>query len=213
MSLPTYDELILPLLNLAAADGQEHAVGHLRKELAQQLKLTPKQLAKKLPSGRQVVFDNRVGWATTHLRKANLLESTRFGYVKITQQGQDVIAENPSIINASYLKQFEEYRQFTGRAIPVVTDQQSQGDTSITDKSTPDESIRAAYSVIEANLRDDLLDKMQQMDPSDFEWLVLQLLNTMGYGGSIKDVEGVPRGPDGGIDGLIKEALGMTRHF
>ena len=27
----------------------------------------------------------------------------------------------------------------------------------------------------------------------------------MGYGGSIKDVKGVPRGPDGGIDGTIKE--------
>ena len=27
----------------------------------------------------------------------------------------------------------------------------------------------------------------------------------MGYGGSLKDVEGVPRGPDGGIDGTIKE--------
>jgi len=27
----------------------------------------------------------------------------------------------------------------------------------------------------------------------------------MGYGGSLRDVEGVPRGPDGGIDGTIKE--------
>lgn len=205
MSLPTYDELTLPLLQLAAKDSQEYAVGSLRKQLVHQLQLTPEQLAKKLPSGRQAVFNNRVGWATTHLRKAKLLESTRFGYVKITQRGQDVIADNPSVINSSYLKRFEEYRNFTGRATPDDNDRQTTDDTSIKDKSTPDESIREGVSVIEANLRDDLIEKILTMDPSDFEWLVLQLLHAMGYGGSIKDVEGVPRGPDGGIDGLIKE--------
>jgi restriction system protein len=54
-------------------------------------------------------------------------------------------------------------------------------------------------------LRDELLDKVKQIAPASFEGLVLKLLHAMGYGGSLKDVEGVPRGPDGGIDGTIKE--------
>ncbi|MGD1866458.1 MAG: restriction endonuclease [Phormidesmis sp.] len=212
-SLPTYDELMLPLLQLAEEDGQEHSVSELRNRVAHTLQLTPEQRAIKLPSGRQATYDNRAGWATTHLRKAKLLESTRRGYVRITPRGRAVVADNPSAINDTYLLRFEEYQEFSDRATPASVEKQIvdiSGGTAIdissgATKSTPDERIREAYATIEANLRDDILDKAQKMDSSAFEWLVLQLLHAMGYGGSIEDVEGVPRGPDGGIDGLIKE--------
>lgn len=204
-SLPTYDELMLPLLKLAEENEQEHSVSELRDRVAEKLQLTPEQRAIKLPSGRQATYDNRAGWATTHLRKANLLESTRRGYVKITQRGKAIIRDNPPCINDTYLMRFEEYQKFSDRAAPSQVEKQiiEIGDSST--KATPDERIREAHTTIEANLRDDLLEKVQQIDPHAFEWLVLQLLHAMGYGGSIKDVEGVPRGPDGGIDGLIKE--------
>ena len=208
MTLPTYDELMLPLLKLAAQDNQEHPIRELREQLAQQLNLTPKQRTIKLPSGRQAVFDNRVGWASTYLRKAKLLERTRRGYVKITPRGAKLLAENPSAIDDHYLQRFSEFKEFKERATAEEADS-PKSDASPSKKTqpvvTPDEVIRNAYSILEATLRDDLLDKIQQMDPAAFEWLVLRLLHAMGYGGSIKDVEGVPSGPDGGIDGLIKE--------
>ncbi|MEM9004318.1 MAG: restriction endonuclease, partial [Cyanobacteria bacterium P01_F01_bin.86] len=174
-------------------------------KLAHQLNLTPEQRAIKLPSGRQAVFDNRVGWASTYLRKAKLLERTRRGYVQITQRGRDILAQNPPAITDQYLSQFEEFNQFQGRTNTEDQDQPPAIETTKFQQTTPDEVIRNAYAILEANLRDDLLDKIQQMDPGAFEWLVLRLLHAMGYGGSLKDVEGVPRGPDGGIDGLIKE--------
>lgn len=204
-SVPTYDELMLPLLQLASQDSEEHPIRELREQLAQQIGLTPEERALKLPSGRQTVFDNRVGWACTHLRKALLLESPRRGYIRISPRGQEVLAEQPPAINDIYLQRFEEYRQFKERTIPDERDRQNTVETAKTQQTTPDEMIRDAYSILEASLRDDLLDKIKQMDPGAFEWLVLRLLHAMGYGGSIKDVEGVPTGPDGGIDGLIKE--------
>ncbi len=73
MSLPTYDRLMLPLLKLAAENEQVYEIATLREKLAQQLGITPEQRAVRLPSGQQSVFDNRVGWASTHLRKASLL--------------------------------------------------------------------------------------------------------------------------------------------
>lgn len=203
--LPTYDELMLPILKLSAEDGKEHAVSELRNRVAHQLQLTPEQRALKLPSGRQATYDNRAGWATTHLRKAKLLESTRRGYVRITPRGQAVVVDNPPAINEAYLLRFEEYQEFSDRAAPTSADKKIADISISATKSTPDERIREAYATIEANLRDDILDKAQNMDSSAFEWLVLKLLHVMGYGGSIEDVEGVPRGPDGGIDGLIKE--------
>jgi len=116
MSIPTYDELMLPLLQLAAQSPQEQPIRNLREQLAQQLNLTPEQRAIKLPSGRQATFDNRVGWASTYLRKAGLLESTRRGYVKTTPRGRDVLNQRPTAIDNAYLQQFEDFRDFSDRA-------------------------------------------------------------------------------------------------
>ncbi|MFM7449270.1 MAG: winged helix-turn-helix domain-containing protein [Leptolyngbyaceae cyanobacterium] len=55
-----------------------------------------------MPSRQQSVFDNRVGWATTHLRKAYLLSRLRRGFVQITQRGRDVLANNPPAIDSRY---------------------------------------------------------------------------------------------------------------
>nr|WP_242043578.1 MULTISPECIES: restriction endonuclease [Cyanophyceae] len=202
--MPTYDQLMLPLLKLAAENGQIHHIAGLREKLAQHLNITSDQRAIKLPSGRQSIFDNRVGWASTYLRKANLLSRPKRGYVQITQRGKAVLAENPPAINDRYLQRFEEFREFNERSAP---DEQLPPVASETPSSTttPEETISKAVGILEAELQDELLDKVKQLLPQRFEELVLKLLHAMGYGGSLKDVEGVPRGPDGGIDGTIKE--------
>lgn len=203
MSLLTYNQFMLPLLKLAA-DGQVHSIAHLREQLAQELGITPEQRAIKLPSGRQSVFDNRIGWASTYLRKAGLLSRSKRGYVQITQRGKDVLAENPAAINDLYLQRFPEFREFSERAAPEEQLPITSTDTS-SSTTTPEETISNAVGILEAELQDELLDKVKQLSPERFEGLVLRLLHAMGYGGSLKDVEGVPRGPDGGIDGTIKE--------
>lgn len=76
----------------------------LREKLAQQLSITSEQQAIKLPSGKQSVFDNRIGWASAYLRKAGLLQSPKRGYAQITQGGKDVLAKNPPEINELYLQ-------------------------------------------------------------------------------------------------------------
>ena len=204
MELPTYDQFMLPLLKLAAEDGQVHSIAPLREKLAQQFGITPEQRSIKLPSGQQSVFDNRVGWASTYLRKAGLLSRPKRGYIQITQRGRDVLAENPSAIDNLYLQRFEEFREFRERSAPEETIAATPSDTSAP-TTTPEETISKAIGILNAELRDELLDKVKQLTPERFEGLVLKLLHAMGYGGSLKDVEGVPRGPDGGIDGTIKE--------
>jgi len=204
MPLPTYDQFMLPLLKLAAEDGQVHSVAQLREQLAHRLAITPEQRAIRLPSGRQAIFDNRVGWASTYLRKAGLLSRPKRGYVQITPRGQEVLAQNPAAIDDLYLQRFEDFRQFKERSITEA--QLSTDPTDIpSPTTTPEETISKAVGILDAELQDELLDKVKQLTPERFEGLVLKLLHAMGYGGSMKDVEGVPRGPDGGIDGTIKE--------
>lgn len=74
MPVPDYETFMLPLLR-ALSDGAEHHVRDLRDQLAAEFKLTLSDRAEMLPSGKQGVFDNRVGWAKTYMDKAGLLTS------------------------------------------------------------------------------------------------------------------------------------------
>lgn len=76
MPVPKYDELMKPLL-MAVKDGQVYKIKDANAALAQQLNLSAEDLAEMLPSGRQTVYKNRVGWAKTYLKKAGLLDSPR----------------------------------------------------------------------------------------------------------------------------------------
>jgi restriction system protein len=114
------------------------------------------------------------------------------------------LAENPPAIDDLYLQRFDEFREFKERSTPEQPFSTTQDDDP-SPTTTPEETISQAVGILDAELRDELLEKVKQLPPDRFEGLVLKLLHTMGYGGSLKDVEGVPRGPDGGIDGTIKE--------
>jgi restriction system protein len=83
MSIPKYHELMLPMLN-ELASGNEKTISDLKNKLAKDFKLSEEELKELLPSGNQLIFDNRVGWARTYLKKAMLIESTRRGVFKIT---------------------------------------------------------------------------------------------------------------------------------
>lgn len=61
----------------------------------------------------------------------------------------------------------------------------------------------------------ELLDRIKKLSPKFFERIVVDLLVTMGYGGSRKDAgQAVGQSGDGGIDGIIKEdRLGLDFVF
>src|SRR5690606_318371 len=108
MSIPKYHELMLPMLR-ELSDGNEKTISELKTNLAAKFKLSEEELKELLPSGNQQVFDNRVGWARTYLKKAMLIESARRGVFKITDRGRAVLKENVQNITASYLKKFDEF--------------------------------------------------------------------------------------------------------
>ena len=100
--IPTYEEIMLPMLK-HLADGKEHSLSETHDALAHHFKLTNKELRELLPSGRQPVFRNRVGWARTYLKKAGLLKSPKRAHFKITARGKDLLKEKPKEITAKSL--------------------------------------------------------------------------------------------------------------
>jgi restriction system protein len=92
MGIPDYQSIMLPLLR-ATGDGQEHTVTSLVEALAMTFKVTADERRQLLPSGRQFLFDNRVGWARTYLKKSGLLSSPKRGHIQITQRGAQVLSQ------------------------------------------------------------------------------------------------------------------------
>ena len=80
---------------------------------------------------------------------------------------------------------------------------------------TPEEQIEAAYQAVRSALRADLLERIGQNTPSFFEQLIVDLLVTMGYGGSRKNAASqLGQSGDGGVDGVINEdRLGLDRVY
>lgn len=202
MTIPNYQSTMLPLLQYAS-DKQEHALRDSIEYLANLFNLSENERQELLPSGRQPTFDNRVGWASTYLKKAGLLQSSRRGYLQITPRGLEVLKENPPKIDANFLKQYPEFVEFQGIKKEKDT---SKPDESPPSAATPEEAIEDAYQSLRNELANELIETVKGCSPAFFERLVVDLLVKMGYGGTRKDAgQAIGKSGDGGIDGIIKE--------
>jgi restriction system protein len=194
---------MLPLLRFAS-DRQEHSLRETIEALAEVFHLAQAEREQLLPSGRQPIFDNRVGWASSYLRKAGLIESPRRGVLVLTEQGQKVLTEPLDRITVKYLDRFDGFREFREASRKDSIETPAASDNA--NDSTPEESLEFAYQRLRAELALELLTRVKDCSSVFFERLVVELLVAMGYGGSLKDAgERVGKSGDGGIDGIIKE--------
>lgn len=202
MPIPDFQTLMLPMLEILA-DGKEYTIKEIIELLSNKFNLTQEERNELLPSGQQYIFDNRVGWTRTHLKKAGLLESPKRAIVHITEKGLDVLKENPKEINIKFLKRFPEYIEFITPHSNGNTDDEKE---ETIDSQTPEEKLDKSYQQIRVTLAADILEKIVNLTPSKFEKLVVELLVKMGYGGTIKDAgKAIGKSGDEGIDGIIKE--------
>ncbi|WP_241392661.1 restriction endonuclease [Rippkaea orientalis] len=211
MSIPDFQSILLPLLKYSG-DKQEHSLRESIEYLAGIFNLTDEEKRELLPSGQQAIFDNRVGWAKTYLKKAHLIETTKRGYFRITDQGITVLQQNYQKIDTNFLKQFEEFNEFhlgtkTKKDSTNNSENSELSCLSLNDQiQTPEELLDQLYQKIKDDLKQEILEQIMRCSPEFFERLVIDLLIKMGYGGSKKEAgKAVGKAKDGGIDGIIKE--------
>ena len=200
MAIPVFQQVTLPLLRLLE-DKQEHSLRQIIDSLINQFSVTQEEQHELLPSGKQAIFDNRVGWARTYLKKAGLIESTRRGFFRITDRGLKVLQQNPAKIDRKFLEQFEEFRTFQSirRERPAPPGEEEP-------ETTPEEALANAYQDLKNNLAGELLQQLKASSPRQFENIVIDLLVAMGYGGSRTEAaKAIGRSGDEGIDGIINE--------
>ena len=201
MAIPDFQSIMRPMLE-HLADGEVHKNRETNEFLAKHFQLSEEELSEMLPSGYARLFDNRIGWAKTHLKGAGLIESPARAKYRITQRGLDALSQTGQPINLSYLKQFDEYKEFQSGS---KNDKPKEPETS-TDDLTPLEHIEFGYQKVREELELELIEKVKAGSPAFFERVVVELLVAMGYGGSRKDAgQTLGKSGDGGIDGVIKE--------
>lgn len=197
MAIPKYNEFFNDVLK-SLSDGQPHTYKDIDEYCSSVFKLSDNDKRETLASGTPV-FNNRVGWARTYLKKAGLIISPKRGEWKITDLGIKALNDN---VTVKYLEQFESFYKFYYSG---TNKSNIKCDSKVEFIQSPQEAIDSAFFEINSSLADDLLAEVLKMDPYDFEKLIVKLLIKMGYGSpELNQNATTKKSGDGGIDGIVK---------
>ena len=212
MPVPDYQTLMLPVLKLFA-DGKVN-VSQCLSSIKNEFEISDEEAEELIPSGRVTLLSNRTHWARTYLSKAGLLTSPKRNVHVITDRGKVVLARQLNRIDNKVLSEFDnftEWRELSTSSVETTASQVNQNDSTSNSDQTPEEALESANNALNAALKDELIEILLTVSPVRFERLILDFLNSLGYGGGKLSTSQLTKaGSDGGIDGVINEdALGL----
>ncbi|MDE0251075.1 MAG: restriction endonuclease [Gammaproteobacteria bacterium] len=219
MSIGNYESIMLPTLK-ALADGLEAPLSEIRTRIAVSEKLTEQEVSQRLPSGRQTVLVNRMGWALLGLQRAGLVKRVRRAVYQLTNEGNQLLGKSPEKVDCAVLRTYPAYAKWE-HSMPH---RQGHEDTSQfmptqprvpSSEETPEEQLERAAEELRITLESEVLNLVRGSPPEFLERVIVDLLVAMGYGGGDAAKSRVTgRSGDGGIDGTIREdALGLDEVY
>ena len=208
-TIPRWYEFFRPLLEVLA-DGRTWQKRDMERAIVAHVGLTDEQIAETLSSGQPRAL-NRIGWATSALRRAKAIESPSRAHFRITDTGRQLLAEHPGPIPEPAVYAIPAYSEY----VPARGRKLNPADTTppIVDEADPEELISSGIQLIENDTKSTLLQRLKESDPYDFERVVRALLVKMGYGrdGTMSPLRG---SGDGGLDGVIdRDELGLSKIY
>ncbi len=164
MSIPSFDKLMLPLLQLTS-DGEEHSLTAAVNALVTKLNLTEEDQGETLPSGGQTLR-NRVAWARHYLIRSGLLSAPTRGRFTITAKGRERLrtSSSPIMIAETLVHAGPPTSRLEGaEEKSILHNGLSTAPESF--QQTPLEMLESSYQVLQHELADDLSRKAQQVLP------------------------------------------------
>ena len=191
MSIPKYDQIQFPALQILA-DEKEWKSRDLEPLLSVHFKLTEEEKTEPYSSGNGTIFLDRINWAMSYLNMAGLVSKPKRGIKKQIEKRE------PSRIKKGK-SESEDVEIISG----TLTD------------LTPQEILYNSFQGIKKSIYLEIIDTILSKTPREFEKLVVNLMQKLGYGGQIKNSGLVTQATnDKGIDGIIKEdILGFGRIY
>lgn len=218
--IPSYDQMIYPLLRILGEAKEPIAAKVAQDRVADALNLTEEQRLEPLPESPQEVYRNRAGWAHDRLKRRGYSHSPKRGMWQITDEGREFLAKNPNGVTAAQLKELATVARgslLNSRSSEVAENYATLPETEdITTNShiSPDEALSQSLKEIRASVAVDLLERLHEVSAVRFETIVLDVLHGLGYGLSREDLSHVGRTADAGIDGIISlDMLGLDKVY
>lgn len=183
MSVPTYEKFMFPILKILS-DGQIKSKKSIAAAIIEYFHFNERDLNETLPSQSQPTYLNRMGWAITYLKKAELLISPSRACFQITNEGRKIVEGNVTNLDSKYLRRYKSFIEFQ----KLSHKQDTEGSKSNNpNPATPLENMIDSYELIKKDVCDEILSKILEQSSDFFEQLVVDLIVAMGYGGSIED--------------------------
>ena len=110
MAVPDAYDLVLPLLEIIK-DKDEYKVKEITDEVIDYIDISDEDKEIKMPNNEPLI-EFRISTANTYLKKAELIESNRFMYFNITEEGLKVLEENPDEITEEYLMEYPGFKEY-----------------------------------------------------------------------------------------------------
>jgi restriction system protein len=155
------------------------------------------------------------------MSKAGLVESAAASRFIATDEGRKLLSKNPPKIDNELLRQYPSFQEFYSGSNSGSDKSTQQNANQMASApawaaaSTPEEQIEAAHLAVQSALRAELLQRILENSPSFFEQVIVELLVSMGYGGTHQNAAmQLGKSGDGGVDGVINEdRLGLDRVY
>lgn len=202
--IPKFHETFNPIIDILK-NGETFKARELIKLVVENYfsHLTEEQLSEKVKTGENLL-NNRISWGKSFLKKGGFVYFPERGSIKITEKG---LKENPELLQKSGT-----WKNGT-EEVSLTKSIKSKTETTEIKESineTPQDLIDIGFTQIENEIKNNLLEKLKNIDPYYFEKVILILLKKMGYGDFIETA----KSGDGGIDGIINEdKLGLDKIY
>jgi restriction system protein len=186
----------------------------MRELAAKAAGITPEEYILENDRGTNI-FNTRIHWAVQDLVGVGAFVRPSKGIVEITDFGRSLLSKFPQGFSRKELEATPEWVQWqsnwSGKNSKPTTAPIQEG-SSI--EQTPDERLYSVADELKKNLAMQLVQKIQALQPSALEHIVLQLLHKMGYGENEDALEHLGGAGDEGVDGVINlDRLGLQKIY
>jgi len=202
MEIPKFHETFIPILKVLE-NGETLQARELYQKVIDKFytELSKEQLEEKTKSGDLLII-NRIAWGKSYLKKGGYIEFPKRGFVKITEKGK---THAKSDLTLKQVENSDNYLEFYNEE-----NSKKESTPSKIENASPQDLIDEGFDQIDIQVKDELLEKLKEIDPFYFEKVILILLKKMGYGDFVETA----KTGDGGIDGIINEdKLGLDKIY
>ncbi|MFC1899624.1 restriction endonuclease [Chloroflexota bacterium] len=169
-----YDDLFNPTITAIHNLGSSARVSEIEEEVTNLLKLSDEQI-NEIHSGNRTRFSYRLAWARTYLKNYGILENSDRGVWRLTPQG--LKTKSVSKIDVK-------------NKVKLLFSRQKVKETN----DAVDEQLESTTELV---WQEQLINKLQTINPDSFERLCQRMLREQGF----ENVQVIGRSGDGGIDG------------